>query len=90
VEYTLFGFLFTITIGFYRNETLKYLERILFAGCMVALADENLQSISKGRSSSVSDVLIDLSGILIGYWIAALITYLIARRKKNAVDSSRS
>lgn len=90
VEYSAFAFLFTLTIGFYRGKTASYIERILFAGVMVALADENLQSLVRGRTARVSDVVIDLAGILIGYWIASLIVFLIARRKKNAADPSRS
>jgi VanZ family protein len=85
LEYSVFAFFFTATIGFYRGgKTAAYIERILFVGCMVALADEHLQSISDGRSSRVSDVMIDLAGILIGYWIAAFVIWLIGRRKKHA------
>ena len=88
VEFAFFSFLLTASIFHFGGNIRKQCERILFAGVLVALADEHLQSFSQGRYSSVRDVLIDLAGIFLGYWIFSLLIYFIHRSKQNVSGSS--
>jgi len=63
---------------------------ILFPCTFVALTDEHLQNLGKGRNCLVSDVIVDLSACFAGYAVACLIFYLWERRKKrgNGVSGS--
>jgi VanZ family protein len=64
---------------------------ILFPCTFVALTDEHLQNLGKGRNCQVSDVMIDLSACFLGYALAYAIFYLWERRRKkrgNGVSGS--
>ncbi len=52
---------------------------VLFAGLLTACTDELIQSFIPGRSSQVTDVWIDFSGVC----LAALLVFLIYRRRKG-------
>ena len=58
-------------------------ERILLCGIILALSDELIQSLFSGRGSKLTDVLVDIAGIMIGYVVAMLISYLIKKRNEK-------
>ena len=59
----------------------KILPTSLGVGIAVAVTDELIQSGSEGRSTQVSDMLLDVSAVLTAVLIAAGIRYLCHRRK---------
>ena len=65
-EYTLLGILLGITLRQY--EAGMALMRILqcWIGTMVPLVDETLQLFTEGRSGQISDVWLDMAGVLMG------------------------
>lgn len=85
-EFAVFSALFTTAVFAFRKETRPHFLKILFVGVFCAVTDEHLQLVTDGRSSRVSDVMIDLCGVLIGYAIASGLLWLIRKRKekKNA------
>ncbi len=75
-EFAVLGFLSFMT--FYFFERRKRLELILYPalwGLGVAVTDEFLQLFFEGRSAQLSDVLLDLSGVL----AAATFMYVLVR-----------
>lgn len=81
-EFTMLGFFAMLLIG----QITKYTgKKLLFCGLFgtlaVAVADEYIQSFT-GRTSLVSDVLIDFTGALIGMTVAFLL-YFIMRKVKR-------
>ena len=61
---------------------IKLLVPALPLGLLVAVVDELLQLSSVGRSAQVSDVLIDLIGILLGTLFIWLI-FIVCRAARN-------
>lgn len=62
---------------------------VMFFGLLTAVTDEFLQKFTPGRGSSVSDVLIDFSGVLCGMiffiCMAALIKFITAKPQNKRV-----
>ena len=79
-EFALFSFVFTAAVYAFWRETKPFLWRILFVGGFIAVTDEHIQLVTAGRSSRVSDVMIDSCGVLIGY---ALSSFLIRKIRKK-------
>ena len=52
-------------------------------GILVAALDEWLQSFSKGRSPAVSDALLDLGGVLLGFCVSLCVTAVIRRKRRK-------
>ncbi len=82
-EYVLFSFLLTYTAYFLHSMEHTDRYRLLFTFLFCALTDENLQSLKEGRSSRVTDIIIDFAGCLIGYALVNLIWKLMERRKNG-------
>ncbi len=83
-EYALLGF-FTLTVRAF-GKTKKPLNCIwfsLFFVLAVAVLDEFFQSFG-GRNSTVSDVLLDFVGALMGIALAAFLEKLLRKKKNNA------
>ncbi len=68
-EYALVGFWLMLCLRVYTKRFLRHISWPLFGGLFVALIDETIQLFSEGRSSSVTDIWIDFSGILIGAFV---------------------
>ena len=84
LEYFVFASLFAFTYFFLQGSASEgdfYRLGFVFAFC--ALADEHLQSIGTGRSSRVSDVLIDLAACFAGYAAGRGVFLLMERRKQR-------
>lgn len=77
-EYMLEGFLLMLCLRVYTNRFVRYVSWPLLGGMATALMDETLQIWSPGRSSQVSDVWIDMAGVVSGLLIA-LVALLILR-----------
>lgn len=93
-EFALLGFWLMLSLRVYTKRLFAFLAWPMLIGLVVAVIDEFIQSFIPGRSSQVSDILIDFAGLLIGMF-CALILELLARaiarswrrrrnRKKNA------
>lgn len=81
-EFALLGFLSMLLVrATTRYNGKKLLSVGLFVTLAVAVADEYIQTFT-GRTSSVSDVLIDFSGVLIGMTVAFLLC-LIKRKDRK-------
>jgi len=75
-EFLILGVLVTLLYNEFKLN--KYLLIAFTHGLMVAIIDETIQLFVPGRAGLVSDVLIDLSGVIIGI----LISYLIINKRK--------
>jgi len=82
-EYCLFGIECTIAMAVLSKRVLSpYIWADLFAVLMVAVIDEFVQTFV-GRTSLVSDVLIDFSGALVGILIALVVVGIVFRLNRG-------
>lgn len=90
-EYAVLGALLSATIYLYVGKRKETFMMALPLGCAVAVCDEVIQLFPKGRSSEVTDMLIDSAGILFSALIVQLILYLTERHKakKEGKESER-
>lgn len=82
-EYTLLGFCLTLLLREYAWRFPRMFACLMGMG--YAVTDELHQLLSKGRSASVQDVLIDSSGVLTGMVGASFLIgvyYLVTRKRK--------
>jgi len=80
-EFFFFSVFFSLSLYVHGALFREQIWKELFCGLFVALTDEHLQTISPGRNPAVSDVMIDFSGVLIGFFTVWLIT--LARKERN-------
>ncbi len=57
-----------------------------FCGLLAAVCDETIQIFSDGRSSQISDVWIDFGGVLLGFLLVLLISWI--RHRGNITEDS--
>lgn len=72
-EYFILGILLLKTVWEYKHLIMRVITTPLFFGLFTAVCDETIQLFSEGRSSQVSDILIDFSGVVVGLIITGLI-----------------
>ncbi len=75
-EFALLGLLLLLALRAHGKRGLRAPGISLPAGLAVALCDETIQAFVPGRSSSVTDVWIDLAGFALGVgagWLAAVV-----------------
>lgn len=77
-EYMLEGFLLMLCLRVYTRRFVRHISWPLLGGMTTALADETLQRFSAGRSPQVTDVWIDMAGVVSGL-LVALVLLLIVR-----------
>ena len=65
-EYTLEGFLLMLCLRVYTRRFVRHMSWPVLGGLITALTDETIQLFSEGRSSQVTDVWLDFSGVLTG------------------------
>lgn len=89
-EYTVLGLLLSTTVYLYRKDRKKTFLTTLPIGVGIAVCDELIQLIPAGRSSQITDVLIDSCGIAFGTLIVLLIISIKEKRKarKETLGSS--
>lgn len=88
-EYTVLGVLLCVTLVLYLNKRLKAFSAALIAGAAVAACDELLQRFSDGRSGQLSDVLLDIGGVLCGAAVVIGIVSLTVRKRKKSMDNDK-
>ncbi|OGO88424.1 MAG: hypothetical protein A2Y15_01255 [Clostridiales bacterium GWF2_36_10] len=83
IEFGALGALSFLTLKFFKLKK-RVLIFISVGYCLViACADEYIQTFSSGRSSQVSDILIDITGSLFTICMLLFISFLIKKRKIN-------
>ena len=69
-EYTLLGFLAMLCLRVYTRRFVRHISWPLLFGLLVANTDETIQLLMAGRSSQLTDVLIDFSGVCAGLFVS--------------------
>lgn len=77
-EFTLEGFLLMLCLRVYTNRFVRHISWPLLGGMTTALLDETIQRFIPNRTSQVTDVWIDMAGVVFGALIS-LILLLIVR-----------
>lgn len=77
-EFTLEGFLLMLCLRVYTSHFVRHVSWPLLGGMTTALMDETIQKFIPGRTSQVTDVWIDMGGVVCGLFVA-LILLLIVR-----------
>ena len=77
-EFTLEGFLLMLCLRVYTARFVRHISWPLLGGMSTALMDETIQRFIPGRSSQVTDVWIDMGGVVFGA-LVALVVLLIVR-----------
>ena len=77
-EFALEGFWLMLCLRVYTRHFVRHVSWPLLGGMTTALTDETIQRFIPGRSSQVTDVWIDMSGVVCGLFVA-LILLLIVR-----------
>ncbi len=77
-EFTLEGFLLMLCLRVYTAHFVRHVSWPLLGGMSTALMDETIQRFIPNRSSQVTDVWIDMAGVVCGLFVA-LILLLIVR-----------
>ena len=88
-HFTEFFILGCLACVFFRSAFVRRKRPLVFAaaasscyGLAAAVTDEFLQLTSPGRSCQISDMLLDLSGVLAGTVLLAVLFYFFKRRKE--------
>ena len=77
-EFAMEGFLLMLCLRVYTARFVRHVSWPLLGGMSTALMDETIQRFIPGRSSQVTDVWIDMAGVVCGLFVA-LILLLIVR-----------
>lgn len=76
-EFALEGFLLMLCLRVYTRHFVRHISWPILGGLLTALTDETLQLFFPGRSSQVTDVWIDFSGVLAGLLVGFFLLVLI-------------
>ncbi len=87
-EFFLFSLSFSFSVFLRREKTEGAFQSVLLGGVMTALADEQLQMLFSGRGSRLSDVFVDLAGILIGFGISFVLAKIWLKGENDGKNSS--
>lgn len=85
IEYAVVGFQIMCILYLWGRMSIKDHVVCLYAGLTIALIDESIQILSK-RGPLVSDLWIDLGGIILGAGAAFLVKTIIRRTGKRTVQ----
>lgn len=77
-EYCLEGLLLTLCLRVYTARFVRHISWPLLGGLLTAVSDETIQRYVSGRSSQLTDVWIDFSGVVAGM-LVSLVLLLILR-----------
>lgn len=80
-EYALLGLLICFTWRSYTPHVPRHVSWALLLGLLIAVADETFQLTVPGRSGRLTDVWIDLCGMLTGVGIGLLILLIASKLK---------
>lgn len=70
-EYAVLGVLTVLMLQQGKKLNVKYSARMLTIGCVTAVLDETIQYFTPGRFCAVTDMMIDMGGVLCGFTIFA-------------------
>lgn len=87
-EYAALGILLMLTLRLFVQRVRERLAWPLLLGLMVAVVDETIQAYVPGRSSQVTDVILDFSGVAAGLALGWVV-FLVVRRIWRAVTQRR-
>ena len=65
-EFMLEGFLLMLCLRVYTRRFVRHISWPILGGLLTALTDETIQMFSDGRSSQLTDVWLDFSGVMAG------------------------
>lgn len=80
-EYAALGFLYGIKFRQGRKNG-QWVYNYTMAGLATAVADESIQILS-GRGHMVADILLDLCGFAVGFWVLQALVWLIRKCKRT-------
>ena len=72
-EFTMEGFLLMLCLRVYTAHFVRHMSWPLLGGMTTALMDETIQRFIPNRTSSVTDVWIDMAGVVCGLFVALII-----------------
>ncbi len=75
-EYALEGFLLMLCLRVYTKHFVRHISWPILGGLLTALCDETLQMFTSGRSSQLTDVWLDFSGVMAGLFAGLLLLCL--------------
>lgn len=76
-EFTMEGFLLMLCLRVYTRRFVRHVSWPLLAGMSTALMDETIQLSIPNRTSSVTDVWIDMAGVIAGLFVALVILLIL-------------
>lgn len=76
-EFLLEGFLLMLCLRVYTKRFVRHVSWPLLGGMTTALMDETIQLRTAGRSSQVTDVWIDMAGVVCGLLVALLLLLML-------------
>lgn len=82
-EFSVLGVLLFMTVHYFGAKSIPHRYAFGFGGGLfVSLTDECLQLFYEGRSAQVTDVLLDMSGVIAGFTVSLLVLRLYLKRIK--------
>ena len=76
-EFALEGFLLMLCIRVYTKHFVRHMSWPLLGGMTTALTDETIQRFIPNRTSAVTDVWIDMAGVVCGLFVALIILLIV-------------
>ena len=76
-EFTVEGFLLMLCLRVYTSHFVRHMSWPLLGGMTTALTDETIQRFIPNRTSAVTDVWIDMAGVVCGLFVALIILLIV-------------
>ena len=76
-EFTMEGFLLMLCLRVYTAHFVRHMSWPLLGGMTTALMDETIQRFIPNRTSAVTDVWIDMAGVVCGLFVALIILLIV-------------
>lgn len=86
LEFSGLGFLLTCDIYLWLDNPIRNIPIALFIGLFVGCVDETIQIFSLGRSSKITDVWVDFSGIIMAILVTCILIRLILKINIKGVN----
>ena len=77
LEFMLEGFLLMLCLRVYTHHFVRHMSWPLLAGMTTALLDETIQLFTPNRTSMVTDVWLDMTGVVAGLFVALIILLIV-------------
>ena len=76
-EFAMEGFLLMLCLRVYTSHFVRHMSWPLLGGMTTALTDETIQRFIPNRTSAVTDVWIDMAGVVCGLFVALIILLIV-------------